>query len=43
MEFNNSHWLPGKEQDLKHPCYDGFLQKTEGELYIRLEPAHLIT
>lgn len=43
MEFNDDHWLPGKEQDLKHPCYDGFLQKKEGELYIRLEPAHLIT
>lgn len=42
VEFNNSHWLPGKEKDLKHPCYDGFLQQTEGELYIRLEPAHLI-
>lgn len=42
MEFNDGHWLPGKEQDLKHPCYDGFLQKSEGELFIRLEPAHLV-
>ena len=41
MEFDQKHWFPGKEQDLKHPCYDGFLQKTDGELFIRLEPKHL--
>jgi len=43
MEFNDKHWLPGKERDLKHDSYDGFLQKTEGELFIRLDPNSLIS
>jgi len=41
MEFDGRHWLPDKEQELQHACYDGYLQKTEGELYIRLDPAYL--
>ncbi|MEE3209576.1 chemotaxis protein CheW [Thalassolituus sp.] len=41
IEFDNRHWLPDEEQELQHACYDGFLQKNEGELFIRLEPAHL--
>lgn len=42
MEFTDKHWLPGRERDLQHPSYDGFLQKSEGELFIRLDPTSLV-
>jgi chemotaxis signal transduction protein len=41
IEFDSRHWLPDEKQELQHACYDGFLQKNEGELFTRLEPAHL--
>ncbi|WP_369985769.1 CZB domain-containing protein [Thalassolituus sp.] len=43
MEFDQRHWLAdhADSQAVDHACYDGFLQKDEGELFIRLDPSQL--
>lgn len=42
-EFEDQHWLPDSPNRTKSQlCYDGFFQKEEGQLFIKLDPKQLV-
>ncbi|BCE03078.1 CZB domain-containing protein [Marinicellulosiphila megalodicopiae] len=42
-EFHERDWLADNAHDNdQHPCYEGFFQKTQGNLYIHVDPNMLI-
>lgn len=42
-EFNDQHWLQDSPHNLEHKhCYDGFFQKENGKLFIKLDPSALV-
>lgn len=42
-EFDDRHWLAhGHQESVQHLCYDGFFQKGDGHLFIKLDPYKLV-
>lgn len=43
LDFDQNHWLQDTDVDRNPHCYDGFFQKEEGELFVKLNPFNLLT